>query len=239
MIEDLQKLGLTKGESKVYLALLKLGTSKVGAIVKNSSVSYSKVYDILDRLTKKGLVSTTLIKNVKHFRSLEPFRLKELLEKKEQEINEQKTHLSKILINLEQLAGEHEQSRSEVFLGTAGLRSASEILLNCEDKTLRFFFPKPSEQASTFYKRMYPKFKEKGISLRGIGNKKFKPKKLTLPKNVKIKFVDFPVPGTIDIIGDKTLIISWDDTITAVLIHSKEVANQFIDYFDNIWNSTK
>jgi sugar-specific transcriptional regulator TrmB len=51
---------LTKGESKVYQALLELGESPIGGIIKNSSVSHSKIYDILKRLAKKGLVSTII-----------------------------------------------------------------------------------------------------------------------------------------------------------------------------------
>jgi sugar-specific transcriptional regulator TrmB len=41
--DDLNHLGLTDGEAKVYLSLLKLGSAKVGAIVRDSSISYSKV----------------------------------------------------------------------------------------------------------------------------------------------------------------------------------------------------
>ena len=46
----LEKLGLTKGEIKVYLALNKLGESSIGPIGKESKVSKSKMYDILDKL---------------------------------------------------------------------------------------------------------------------------------------------------------------------------------------------
>ncbi|MGN6622795.1 MAG: helix-turn-helix domain-containing protein [Candidatus Nitrosocosmicus sp.] len=67
MISELVELGLTNGEAKVYFSLLKLGSSKVGSIVKDCRVSYSKVYDVLERLILKGLVSYVLIGNIKHF----------------------------------------------------------------------------------------------------------------------------------------------------------------------------
>ena len=54
---ELLKVGLTDGESKVYLALSQLGSSTVGPIVKKSGIAYSNIYDVLDRLTKKGIVS--------------------------------------------------------------------------------------------------------------------------------------------------------------------------------------
>jgi len=57
MLSELIQLGLTNGEARIYLSLLKLGSSKVGSIVKDSRVSYSKVCDVLERLITKGLVS--------------------------------------------------------------------------------------------------------------------------------------------------------------------------------------
>ena len=88
--EDLNRLGLTDGEARVYLLLLKLGLAKVGAIVKDSTISYSKVYDVLQRLSMKGLVSQIIVENVKHFNAVEPYILHEYLQRKEEELNTQK-----------------------------------------------------------------------------------------------------------------------------------------------------
>jgi HTH-type transcriptional regulator, sugar sensing transcriptional regulator len=79
--EDLNKLGLTNGEARVYLSLLKLGSAKVGEIVKDSAISYSKVYDVLQRLSIKGLTSQIIVENIKHFNAVEPYRLHEGLSK--------------------------------------------------------------------------------------------------------------------------------------------------------------
>ncbi|GAG26288.1 unnamed protein product, partial [marine sediment metagenome] len=42
----LEEIGLTQGEIKTYLALLKLGSSSTGPIAKESQVSRSKLYSI-------------------------------------------------------------------------------------------------------------------------------------------------------------------------------------------------
>ena len=52
----LEKIGLTNGESKVYLALLEIGLSSTGQIIEKSQITSSKVYIILQKLEKKGLV---------------------------------------------------------------------------------------------------------------------------------------------------------------------------------------
>ena len=69
MIHDvLREIGLTESENKIYLALLDLGDSTRGDIVNKSGVAGSKVYDLLERLREKGLVSIYVKDKVKHFK---------------------------------------------------------------------------------------------------------------------------------------------------------------------------
>ena len=53
----LESLGLNKNEAKVYLSLLKLGKANAAQIVKSLGVHRNIVYDNLDKLLEKGLVS--------------------------------------------------------------------------------------------------------------------------------------------------------------------------------------
>ena len=46
-------------------------------------------------------------------------------------------------------------------------------------------------------------------------------------RRLNIKFVDFPIPGNIDIGKDKIMIVSWANPIVAILIHSKSTAESF------------
>ena len=84
--KSLEQVGLTSGESRVYLALMEIGSSTVGPIAKKSKVAYSKIYDVLERLVEKGLVSYTVKEKTKYFQAVEPARLFDYLEKKEGEI---------------------------------------------------------------------------------------------------------------------------------------------------------
>ena len=51
----LQEIGLTKNETKVYLALIELGSTPAGRLIKKVGMHRGIVYDLIDLLTDKGL----------------------------------------------------------------------------------------------------------------------------------------------------------------------------------------
>lgn len=239
-VDQLIDVGLTPGEAKVYLAMIHIGPSRVGKIVEISGVSQSKIYNVLDRLILKGLASYNLQDNIKYFQSLEPSRLHEYIQRKEDEVRRQKEALTQIISDLSKNVNAAKRSTSEIFMGERSLRSAYMTLLSDSKRgdILRYFYPYPNahENASPFYSRFYKYQKSKGLVERGIVNSDFKNSQhfKEIPKDVKLRHVNFPLPGTIDIFADKLLIIDWK-TITGILITSSEIAGIFVDYFDSIW----
>src|SRR3989338_8385224 len=97
----LEEIGLTPGEIKVYLALIGLGETTTGPIVDEARVSISKVYSILERLSKKGLVSHVVKNNVKYFKAADPNRLLIYLQEKEEHLKKQEQELKKFIPELE------------------------------------------------------------------------------------------------------------------------------------------
>lgn len=57
--EALEAIGMTAEEGRVYLHLLQAGPSKVGQLAPYFDVSRSKLYRLLDDLSRKGFVSKT------------------------------------------------------------------------------------------------------------------------------------------------------------------------------------
>src|SRR3989344_8958996 len=96
----LEEIGLTKNEIKIYLALLKFGFTSTGAIIKETKIHASKVYDGLNRLADKGLVTHVIIANVKHFKAVNPDRLIDFLEDKKSSIENQEEEIKKYLPEL-------------------------------------------------------------------------------------------------------------------------------------------
>lgn len=70
--ENLKKLGFTQNEVKIYLTLLRLGKLKAGELIKEAGLQRSVVYNGLDELFKRGLVSKSVTKGVAVYASNDP-----------------------------------------------------------------------------------------------------------------------------------------------------------------------
>ena len=123
-IEVLEKIGLTKGESKTYLSLLKTGQSSIGPIVKKSGVSTSKSYEILSRLEKKGLASHVFKNKTKYFKAANPERVLELVTDEYKEIEKKKKQVEKIIPQLLAYQSEVQSDHdAEIYYGLSGLET--------------------------------------------------------------------------------------------------------------------
>ena len=82
----LEEIGLTKNESKVYLALVEEGASRAGWITRKTGIHRRNVYDAIEMLIQKGLVSYIKENNIRLYSAVEPTRLLEILKEKERSI---------------------------------------------------------------------------------------------------------------------------------------------------------
>src|SRR3989344_5665803 len=236
---NLLKIGLTEGESKVYLALSEIGSSTVGPIVNKSGVAYSNIYDILHRLIEKGIVSFIIKNKTKYFQAASPSNLIQYLDKKQEQIAQEKEALKKVLPELEKLQEIKSKQEAEIFIGKKGLRTAYEKLCNGalkHDEILFFYIhdEKYAEESNLFYNSIVDfnkKTKNRGICNRYYKNSWFAKK----TNHLTMKFTDIPIPGNIDIANDKILFVSWGESIFSVLIYSKSLADYLRFYFNEMW----
>lgn len=243
---ELLKVGLTEGEAKVYLALSELGSSSVGPIVKKSGVAYSNIYDILERLIKKGIASFVIKSKTKYFQSAPASNLVEYLDNKEKEIVNQREQLKKVIDDLEKIRDLKDTQEAEVFVGKKGLKSAYQKMMKGvrkKDELLFFYLHKDeyAEESDQFYYEIGHITMKANI--KGIANKEYKKswfaKVAKGAKTWNLKFVDFPIPANIDIYKDMVMIVTWRPSVVGVLIHSKELAENFRNYFYEVWKRGK
>lgn len=77
--EQLKELGLTDNEVKIYLLLLKHSLMNPSDISQKLGLHRGYIYDALERMQEKGVVSTLLKSNKKYYRAIDPKNLVELL----------------------------------------------------------------------------------------------------------------------------------------------------------------
>ena len=239
---ELLKIGLTEGEAKVYLALIELGASTVGPIVKKARVAYSNVYDVLNRLIKKGIVSYIIKSRTKYFQAASPSNLMNYLDKREEEIFKQKEALQKAIPKFAEMQKIQSKVDAEIFTGKKGLISAyQKLLADMEPKDEDLFFyiheKEYAKQTDMFYLTNKELLNKPN---RGITNPTYKNSPVVRKlKFFNIRYVDFPIPGNIEVCKDRVMIISWKEPIIATLIHSKGIADNIRNYFNSVWKIAK
>jgi sugar-specific transcriptional regulator TrmB len=240
---NLLKIGLTEGEAKAYIALMELGSSTAGPIVKKSGIAYSNVYDVLNRLIEKGIVSFIIKDKTRHYQAVSPTNLVEYLEKKEKDIINQKESLKKALPELKKLQELMPKQEAEIFIGEKGLKTAYEKLsdnfsLDKEHLFLYIHEESYAKKADLFYFSIQEVLMN--MKVRGISNEYGRNSEWNKQASfIKLRYVNFPIPGNIEVCGDKMLLISWAGQATGVLIHSKELVEDFRNYFESVWKVAK
>src|SRR5262245_51752455 len=81
--EDLKILGLHDNEINVYLALLTLGKVRAAEVIRRSGLHRNLVYQALDSLCDRRLVTKSIEGGVFHFQTTDPEHLRDKLREQE------------------------------------------------------------------------------------------------------------------------------------------------------------
>jgi len=92
----LESTGLTRNEIIIYLALIKLGKSSALELSKETKIHRPNVYDLLEKLLKKGIIDQSNENGKKFFYPISPSDLLDYLKQKEQELEEIIPEIEKI-----------------------------------------------------------------------------------------------------------------------------------------------
>lgn len=243
----LEEIGLTKNEIKIYLALLKIGSTSTGAIVKETRVHASKVYDGLNRLADKGLVTHVIIANTKHFKAVNPDRLIDFLEDKKKDIETQEDEVKKHLPELksfQELGGD--ETEAEIFRGWKGMETVfnegiKEMGKNEVWYVLGAYAGEDRERTDKFIQKVIMKCEKKKMKWKIIYNESarntFKyEQESPITEN---RFLAQETPATINIYKDVTFIALWIKNPIAFRVRNEKVADSFKNYFKFMWNLAK
>lgn len=230
--ELLRKIGLSEAETKIYLALLRLGKANVTQLAEESGVHRTNIYSILNRLKDMGLVSYFHEDNKMKFKATDPQNLLNYIKQNEKAMEELLPDLKKLQESVAEKVG------VEIFRGDKGMISAFKDIIRQRKEVvgwgmtgqLRQYLPVFAKQWIRDIKEY--KIKNRSIYVEGTELKEEQFEVRLLPK-------EFITPVGTQIYGDKVLISIWEPTLIAIMIKSKEVAANYRKYFELLWSIAK
>jgi len=134
MENGLKILGLSEQEIKLYLACLKLGSSKASTIASYAKIDRQASYYTLKLLIKKGLIAETIKSGVQYFSVTNP---KTLSSKIDEEANIKKDAVKKIVTEYEKLKKVAlPTAKVSQYEGIEGFKTIAREMLEVDDKEL-------------------------------------------------------------------------------------------------------
>lgn len=243
-MKSLQRLGLSKNEAAVYLALLEGGLSQAGPLVKTTQLHRMLVYEALDRLENMGFLTVVHKKNVKLFQATDPGILLE----KSSQIQE----LARSLVpELRQKQQQKDAVTVRTLVGQEGfITNLTEVIESAsrqQDKTMCII---GGAKDSDFYQTVgdwYPSYVrllakydvKKRLLAPASFSQEFKEKYAkedgtllcTLPHGLSS-------PTYTRITEEMVTIELYEPSVMIIQIRNKAVAQGYLDSFELLWKSS-
>ncbi len=239
---ELENLGLTKIEARVYLELLKLGSTKTGPLIKKTELHRATVYDILKRLLEKGLISYVVKEKTKYFQVANIENFFDSIETQKQKLKE-KERLSKEIVKKLQLIKEQARNKesASIFQGKKGIITIFEDILNYEEYFAFASKGKFKEILEDYFDQFQNKKKLKKIVVRILIDEGLRGSQYVKSIYGKVKFLpkEYNYPTATFVYGDNVAFFVFTEYPTAFLIESKELAGSFKSYFNLLWKIAK
>lgn len=247
MMKELEDLGLSEKEARVYLASLEIGRATADQLAKHANIVRPTTYVQIKALMEMGLMSTYEEGKKTYFAPESPSALKRLLEKKKEVLRTSESLLSSMLPDLtRQFEGAGERPVVRFFTGKEGITATREEVLRSKNKEMSTIFS--YENLRTLYSEdeldcYSDKRRSLGIYSRGIHVKKPYFEKAQIDKLTERRFLspeifDF---STIEITlyDDKTSIRSLEGALFGMIIESEQVNRGMRAIFDFLWERSE
>jgi len=245
-LSSLKEIGLTDGEVKVYLSLLRIGPVKTGVLAVSAGVSSSKVYKILSRLEKKGLASHGLKNGVAHYSALEPKRLLDYIDEERERLDGKRALVEKLLPSLMKQRKDSAKPQATVYYGFKAVSNFFRGILDELSEGDHYHvigagYPGEYgeyEETYRFFYKYHQLRAEKKIKVFMLANNAIRETMVpTTRLNAEIRFLPDFLMTSLQVLfyGNKTFFIIRAEEPFGFLIESKEVVSSFKKYFDAFW----
>jgi sugar-specific transcriptional regulator TrmB len=242
MLKELQDIGLSEKESRVYLAALELGRTTAEKLAKHAKVNRSTTYVQLESLMAKGLMSTYEEEKKTYFAPESPELLRRLLSKQKDELQSKERDLGSVLpALLQQYEGAGERPVVRFFPGKEGIRNVREEILTAKNKQIYVIFSSddmskifPEAELNAYTERRNAlKIQTKAI----YTHESYFNERVILSELSERRFVsNLPLTIDIRIFDEKTAIFSLKGAPYAMVIEGVQMATSMKLLFDFLWS---
>ncbi len=242
--EILQKLGFSEGEGKVYSAILNSSEATLQYVHEQAGIERRNVYDIINKLINKGLVSYVNESRRKVYRATHPSKISEYLKTGQEEMAQRQAALAKEMPHLlSAYASSKPTVDARIYRGREGVRSMFDEMLSSKH---HYFiggnFGMRKYLGDSWCRNWERKRVENKIWWHDIVTAKLimpYPKEKMEYYGAKVLPEEFYSPNVILIFGDCVANIYWGEPLHSVVIENKEVAKNYLAYFNYLWKKLK
>jgi len=233
-----KEIGLTAWESQAYLALLEIGSSTTGPLVKKSEIPQSKIYSVLESLIKGGLVSYIIKGKVKYFQASDPKKILTLFKEKEKEIE-------KVIQNIPS----PRNSSVEMFEGLKAMKGSWASLVENSSKgepVYGYSAGNYPEEINEFWAFCHSRSRVAGLKdyllITKSNKEKFespidKEEKDKMSKVTRYSAISFP--GDVGIFRNQVLLYNWTKPYKLIVITDENLAKEYKDFFLRLWDKSE
>lgn len=237
MNEELRSYGLSEKEINIYLTCLKLGDSTTNRLSELSSIRRSTVYEVLESLKKKGLITSFRKEKKSYFTAIRPAGLLNLLKEKERQIQAILPELNQISSSIK------EKPKVEMFEGSIGIKNALQEMLNYKEIFVYGASVVGDQVLGSYTANFAKKRVEKKVRMKAI-----------LEKNVPKHMIEKDVAAITEIrilpflknhnnvyflYGNKMAVVTLDQELTALRITNNVLVESQKKLFSFMWNNAK
>lgn len=241
--EILKNLGLIENEIKVFLLLVKRGSSLASDIAKESGLHRTHTYDILKSLISKSIVSYIIRENRKYFQAINPEQLESLFEDKEDEFRKSQEKLKFLIKELKEISSVYKPSLLvSVYEGQKGFKALLEdIIRRKQDYLIIGYNPRAEESLKYFLPGFYQRRIKAKIHRKAIVDPTFRGGTwIEKQKLQEIRFLKYEFPMGIIIYGNRVVMTIIQETgQVAIVIENQRISDNFKKLFKDIWKLAK
>jgi sugar-specific transcriptional regulator TrmB len=240
-IQLLKQVGFTEREIKVYVALLELGKTTAGPIASRARLAHTKVYDTLQRLVEKGLVSYIVISKTKYFQAESPKEILNILDERRRNIDE-------VVKELE-LKQKYSFEKQGVVIheGYNAIKSLfNRIISDLKKDDFYYVFALREsyleKTAPLFFSNIHKRLEEKKILDLAIANEFVRKEVINAykgNKNIQLRFIKQNLPVGVIIVKNKVIELIWGKLPTAIEITSSQIHRYYKEFFEEMWKTAR